>query len=123
MPVVVPYREGKFIKADATVSRLLTTQEDDLFVPGVEEAVHFDVEHFPPQLSRVTAPARQVLLPLLYIANHTFTKTPLLADSLYFLAGIRDWWVGTVYSCSKLPDRLVADFLADDELVFADLLV
>ncbi len=36
-------REGEFIEADAAVPGLLAAEEDEFFVPCVEEAVHFDV--------------------------------------------------------------------------------
>lgn len=45
---MIPDGKCEFIETDATVSSFLATQEDELFVPGVEETVNFDVEYLPP---------------------------------------------------------------------------
>lgn len=47
LPVVVPNRESELVETDAAVACLLAAQVDELFIPGVEKTVYFDVQHFP----------------------------------------------------------------------------
>jgi hypothetical protein len=120
---VVAHRESELVEADAAVARLLTAQEDELLVPSIEEAVDFDVEHFPAQLSSVVATTAQVLLSLLHVPHHSLAHSKLNSQLLRLLINSCDRRDSAVHEGSELANGLIADLLADDELVLADFLV
>ena len=81
------------------------------------------IHDLPSQLLSLTQPIADVLLPLQQVSPQPLRELVGPAEHLHLLECWLDHLQGGLKAFSERAHCLVADLLADDELVFADLLI
>jgi hypothetical protein len=120
---MIVHRQGELVESNATVACLLAAQIDEFLIPSIKDAVDFDVQHLPPQLTGMVSPITDVFLPLLQVPQQLLAQVILLPHLLDFSEDWRDDWCNQICFLAERTDGLVAHVLTDDELVLSDLFI
>ena len=96
---------------------------DEFLVPGVEDAVDFDVEDLPPELFCVVFSVCNVFLSLLHVLDDPLIKAILLSQTINLSKRRLKRRVFLFDFFQKGLDGLVAYFLTDDELILTNFLI
>ena len=115
--------ERQLVESNTAISCFLASQIDKLFIPCIEYAMNFYVEHFPSKLFGMIFSVGNKLLSLFDVFVYSLGQLEFVGNFLKFIKRRLSMRILFLNLFQKRFDRFITDILTNNELVFSNLFI